>query len=153
MRWGPIYGHIRAGEEWDWFQVSGSFGVRSRIVNIGKRDWSDKRPVRKVEAFPELKPGQHRTITVVAIGRKDDDGLPGKDADAEEPTPTAVKTATKSAQLISTSGELVKAVEGNMYVIRIVDRVNDFYVLMRVDKLERGETATISWRRIEAPEK
>jgi hypothetical protein len=35
----------------------------------------------------------------------------------------------------------------------VVDDVNDLYVLMRVDKLGRGKTATISWKWIEAPEK
>jgi hypothetical protein len=45
----------------------------------------------------------------------------------------------------------VKAVAGHMYVIHVVDEARDFYVLFRVDSIERGDSCTISWRLIPSP--
>jgi hypothetical protein len=46
----------------------------------------------------------------------------------------------------------VKAVVGHMYVIRVVDGGEDFYVLFRVDALARGDNCTITWKRVPPPD-
>ena len=45
----------------------------------------------------------------------------------------------------------VKAIAGHMYVIRVVNETDDFYVLFRVEEIERGSKCTISWRMVPAP--
>ena len=45
-----------------------------------------------------------------------------------------------------------RAIPGHIYVIHVVDDVEDFYVLFRVESLVRGDNCTISWKRVPAPE-
>lgn len=45
----------------------------------------------------------------------------------------------------------VKAVVGHMYVVHILDRASDYYALLRVEALERGDNCTITWKVIPAP--
>lgn len=45
-----------------------------------------------------------------------------------------------------------KAIPGHMYVLRVVDDVEDFYVLFRVESLVRGDNCTLTWKRVPAPE-
>lgn len=40
---------------------------------------------------------------------------------------------------------------GHMYVLRVVDGAEDFYVLFRVESLVRGDNCTITWKRVPAP--
>ncbi len=173
QRWDLVYGNMRAGEEWDWFLVPGSTGVRSKMISLGKRNWDDAIKVKMVEPYPELEPGKGYNVSVDASGQ---DGAPGKpgsngadgasgmdgspgeqavsvdaglSADRGQAVDTGEIHLNKAA--VSTSSHLVKAVKGNMYLIRVKDAANDFYVLLRVDDLVRGRNATISWRRIEPP--
>jgi hypothetical protein len=44
-----------------------------------------------------------------------------------------------------------KAATGHLYVMHVVDKVSDFYVLFRVESLERGDNCTISWKLIPPP--
>ncbi|HEX7957139.1 MAG TPA: hypothetical protein VF508_09360, partial [Pyrinomonadaceae bacterium] len=45
----------------------------------------------------------------------------------------------------------LKAVAGHMYVMRVVDETEDFYVLFRVESLVRGDNCTITWKRVPPP--
>ncbi len=45
-----------------------------------------------------------------------------------------------------------KAIPGHMYVLRVVDDAEDFYVLFRVESLVRGDNCTITWKRVPAPD-
>ena len=45
------------------------------------------------------------------------------------------------------------AVAGHIYLVHTKDRDTDLYALFRVDKLETGESAAISWKIIPSPEK
>jgi hypothetical protein len=47
----------------------------------------------------------------------------------------------------------VQAVVGHMYVIYVVDDVNDFYALFRVESVDRGNSCTVSWRLTPTPTK
>jgi hypothetical protein len=44
----------------------------------------------------------------------------------------------------------VKAVVGHIYVIHVVDDVNDYYALFRVESIDRGASCTLSWKLIDA---
>jgi hypothetical protein len=155
-RWDFLYGNMRVGEDWDWFFVSGDKGVRTKIVSLGKKDWTDLLKVPVVEPYPLLKPGEQRSVMVDASGA---DGAPGNTVgnlgDASSsiadrlPVDTgAPKPGQSSLKPTRTSSHYTKVEKGRMYVIRVVDETNDFYVLMRVDDLVRGRTATISWQRV-----
>jgi hypothetical protein len=45
-----------------------------------------------------------------------------------------------------------RAKVGHMYVLRVVDGAEDFYVLFRVESLVRGDSCTITWKRVPAPQ-
>jgi len=64
---GLSYGD-RVGLNWDLFQIHGGMIDRTRMVEIGKYDWTDKFTVRYVEPWPALAPGEKRAITINASG-------------------------------------------------------------------------------------
>jgi hypothetical protein len=45
----------------------------------------------------------------------------------------------------------VKAVVGHMYVVHVVDGASDYYALLRVEAVERGDNCTITWKVVPAP--
>ena len=45
----------------------------------------------------------------------------------------------------------VKAIAGHMYVIHVVHETDDFYVVFRVENVERGSYCTISWKMVPDP--
>lgn len=136
-RWDLVYGNLRTGDDWNWFEVSSSKNVRSKIVNLGKLDWTDSLTIPVIEPYRKLKEGEGRVMTVDTSGKNGNSGN-SKAADASE------KNEAK------TSGGFTKAVLGNVYAARIVDGSEDFYVLFRVDALE-GDKCVISWKRADAP--
>jgi hypothetical protein len=60
----------RVGVNWDLFQIHGGAIDRTRMVEIGKYDWTDKFTVPEVEPWPALGPGERRAITVNASGTR-----------------------------------------------------------------------------------
>jgi hypothetical protein len=161
------YGNLYAGDDWDWLQSSTTNGQRSVIKDLGVLNWDSKFQVSAVEPFPRLKPGEQRRITIDTSGADGADGAPGADgrdgADADgivRPRPREVQKLTESFTPARPKRDgkpridpiFVKAVAGHMYVIHVVDDVRDFYVLIRVDKVVRGDNCTISWKLIQAPE-
>ena len=165
-RWDIVYGSMRAGEEWDWFYVPASGNARTRIVSLGKKRWRDLKSVPEVEPLPRLKPGEKRVVSVDASGAKGVDGSPGLDgapgangingdgsvslsqAEPPRPGPIVVRAPETPRKPVTTSEHLIRAVKGGMYVLRVVDDEHDFHVLIRVDDIVRGRTATISWMKL-----
>ena len=45
----------------------------------------------------------------------------------------------------------VKAVVGHVSVIHVVEGGDDFYALVRVESLVRGDNCTITWKRVPPP--
>lgn len=165
-RWDLVYGNFRVSEEWDWFYVPASrFNARSRIVSLGIKKWDEISWLPAIEPLPELKPGERRTLRIDASGAKGADGAPGREGAPglngmngdgsvsrgtylpAEPVKSGAVTEPAKKPVI-TSEYLIKAVKGEMYLLRVVDDEHDFYVLMRVDEIVRGRTATISWRKL-----
>ena len=177
------YGTLRVAEEWDWFQSSARTGDRSVIKDLGAHQWSDELKIPVVTPLAQLKPGEHRRITVDASGANGADGKLGakmvngaNGADAEfaaagmsgarirdfdsdpdgilrralppvqAPEPRAKHPSTPKVDPL-----FVKASPGHMYLIHVVDDLNDFYALFRVEALKRGDKCTIAWKLIPAP--
>ena len=186
--WAPLvaYGD-RIGINWDLFHVAGGKVDRTRMVEIGKFDWTDKFTVPYVEPWPALLPGERRTININASGgngapgrRGQDgaDGIAGMNGDGTysriprpkqtetmpPPIPTSGKsyaTAKVREQVSSTvkdsSGKvrsdayspMVEVKKGYMYVVRVVDESRDFYVIIHVDDLLRGDRVVLSYWKFE----
>lgn len=125
--WDLLYGSLQIGDDLDWFSASTAKDNRSLIRDLGALKWSDRYEVLAIIPLPELVEGKERHITV------DSSGDTGK-AWAEK------------------NGIFVKAVEGHMYAMHVKDADSDFYVIFRVERIERGDNCTISWRKISSPE-
>lgn len=78
--WDLAYGLLRAGEEFDWFQSSSSFGNRSVIKDLGRLEWTSRFDVPAIEPLPKLKTGERRMVTVDVSGADGADGGRGRDA-------------------------------------------------------------------------
>lgn len=164
--WDLIYGSLYIGDDWDWFSVSTARNARSAFRDLGQLSWTDSFTVPVIQPFPKLKEGEERTFRVDssgADGADGADGAPGADgADADgvvrpKPRPPVSVDANKPSRKPKHDGVpkvdpiFVKAIVGHLYVLRVVDDENDFYVLFRVEALERGDNCTISWKQIPAP--
>jgi hypothetical protein len=160
------YGSLYVGDDLDWFDTASAPEIRTVVRDLGYLEWSDNFAVPVLSPFPKLLPGQHRSITVDASGADGADGAPGlpgengADADgvvrprsapaheAVPPSPAKPKRDGKP----KVDPVFAKALLNHMYVVHVVDEVNDFYVLLRVESVERGDSCTVSWRVVSRPE-
>ena len=171
---------------WDLFQINGGYVDRTRMVEIGKYNWTDKFTVPYVEPWPALSPGEKRAITVNASGgsgaagapgKRGEDGVAGMNGDGtytpvprtkSVDIPSTVRTGSKSyatANVKEQVSSTVKGVDGkirndayspvveakkdHMYVVHVVDQTHDYYVLIHVDNLVRGERIALSFVKLE----
>jgi hypothetical protein len=159
------YGFLYAGEDWDWFQGGLDRESRGVIKDLGSLNWDSKFEVPVVVPRRKLLPGEQRSVTVDTSGADGADGAPGKPgqpgADADgvvrqrtpetAPKPTPAPPTKKNDGVPKIDPIFVKAVVGHMYVARIVNNKDDFYVLFRVEEIQRGSSCVITWRMIDAP--
>jgi hypothetical protein len=148
--WDLNYGSLYVGEEHDWLQVSAAKGARTAFRDLGALYWSDSFSVPVVEPFPILKEGEQRRVTVDASGADGADGAPGADGDGVVRTQPPPRRPKRDG-VPKVDPVFVKAIAGHMYVIRVVDDTDDFYVLFRVESLVRGDNCTITWKRVPPP--
>jgi hypothetical protein len=158
------YGSLYVGDDLDWFQSSAAFGNRSVIKDLGKLTWDEEFTIPVVQPLPKLKPGEQRHVSIDASGADGVEGRPGEDgrdgiggdmrmapigptSTDKMPAPARRKHDGKPR----VDPMFVKAVLGHMYVIRVVNDVDDFYVAFRVEEVERGSKCTISWRIVPDP--
>lgn len=64
----------RLGKNWDIFNVGSGQVNRTRMVSIGKRNWTDRIVIPHVEPWAALAPGERRLVTFDTSGGS---GLPG----------------------------------------------------------------------------
>jgi hypothetical protein len=148
--WDLNYGSLYVNEDHDWFEVPTREGVRTAFRDLGAHDWADSFEVPVVEPFPELKEGEQRTVRIDVSGADGEDGAPGADGDGVvRPDPRPRRPKNDGVPKVDPI--FVKAEVGHMYVIRVVEGDEDFYVLFRVESLVRGDNSTISWKRVSAP--
>ena len=172
-----VYGSLRVGDDWDWFESDAARRGRSLIVDLGKHAWTDSFTVPWVEP---LKPGETLGVVVNANGADGKDGKPGFGAESgdglsalpsggsgtnppaccdspistgtiDRGYPTQQPRRPKRPAGVQTSPNLLKANLDHIYVIHVVDDNRDFYALFRVDALQRGDHCTISWKMIPPP--
>lgn len=166
-----VYGS-RFGNNWDIFTVGGGAVSETRMIRLGKFGWSDKFTVPDLQPWPKLAPGERRHVTVDVSGGDGYDGAPGRNgsgplgemngdgsfthqreaknedkgsASLSRQTGTVVRTADGKTRNDNYS-PFVEVKEGHMYLVRVKDDTRDQLVLIRVDALKRGKTATISYR-------
>lgn len=161
------YGHLRIGSDWDWFQVFGE-GSRNKIVKIGNFEWTDDFEIPIVEPYQKLKDGEKRKVFISADGKDGANGKKGKDgADGRnwdgtfnaKPIAETIQTEKSEITVEKESSEtkleqevyqlFAEVILDNIYVMRIVEDDKDFYILFRVDELEKGHKCVISWKKIE----
>jgi hypothetical protein len=173
------YGATYLGEDLDWFDVYET--DRTVIKDLGKINWNDKFKLSVIKPLRELKPGEQRRLAIDTSGkpgRNGIDGAPGRNGGegllesvmGAEPgangrpntdpgavyevwrgpslSPGAAASKTKARISLPV---MAKAVLGHMYAIHVVNPQSDFYVLVHVDALVRGDNCTISWKRIPSP--
>ena len=163
------YGALYLGDDKDWLEVSAARGSRSVMKDLGLLNWDQAVTVPVVQPLPKLQPGEQRQISIDASGADGADGADGPDGlrgrdglDADgvlrpkEWPVTNLKTTRRPARpkhdgKPRVDSMFVKAIVGHMYVIHVVNETDDFYVLFRVEEIERGSKCTISWRRVPAP--
>ena len=177
-----VYGS-RVGDNWDIFTVSGGAVSRTRMVRIGKYDWTEKFVVPYVAPWPELAPGETRTVTVNTSGGEGGDGsngMSGRDGGNGGGVATMNGDGTLSAMgsikresyahaaldkqvgsyVTGKDGKtrkdgytpMVEARKGHMYAVRVVDKTRDYFVLVRVDDLKRGERLVLSYKKLNLPD-
>jgi hypothetical protein len=134
-----LYGSLYVGDDLDWFQSSTAEGDRSVLKDLGEHDWSTWFEVPVVEPMAKLKPGEKRNITVDSSGADGEDGAPAKPSRPKHDGKPRVDSL------------FAKAIVGHVYVIHVVDDSRDFYALVRVEALEKGDNCTVSWKLIPEP--
>lgn len=169
------YGLLYLGEDKDWF-LSPIEHSRSLVRDLGRLRWDDKFKIPVVAPLPPLKPGETRSVTIDTSGAAGADGIDGVDGASAPGSshPDSVSsgfpvrtndtynspslgTLAKQSRTKRHNGNpkidpiITKAATGHLYVMHVVDKVSDFYVLFRVESLERGDNCTISWKLIPPP--
>ena len=170
---GVAYGD-RIGVNWDLFRINGGVIDRTRMVEIGKYDWTDKFTVPNVDAWPALAPGEKRAITINGSGATVPpvtNSMKGSEAIADMNgnrtfTPKARRASSRnttyatanvkqqvSSAIKGTDGKIrddvyspvVEVKKGYMYVVHVVDQQGDYYVLIHVDDVVHGESVKLSF--------
>ena len=164
------------GGDPDWFSLSGAEDDRSVIKDLGELTWYDSFKVPALKPLPVLKPGKKREIKIDVSGKPGSDGSDGASGQSAgiyesvmgaelatngrrgppnsistvAPETSATAAPKKSAPPISRVSlpVIVRAVLGHMYVVHVVTDDSDFYVLIHVDGLVRGDNCTVSWMRL-----
>jgi len=120
-----LYGNMELGEDKDWFSVRWRTEHRSQIKDMGKLEWSEIGKIPVLPALPLPEEGKSESVTIDTSGGK-----------------------TK----LSPVGQMVKAVEGPLYVVHIKNDKTDLYAIFRVEALVPGDNCRISWKVIPSPE-
>lgn len=136
-----LYGFMGTFDEPDWFMNSGEYPVRTKMRNLGPHKWEDKIELPTLEPYPELKPSESRETTV-EFAVEDSTNLPVSSTVGISND----RVFIPPRKILNTSDNIHKVIEGNMYLIRVRDNLYDFKVLMRVDKVNRGKSVSISWK-------
>lgn len=140
-RFGDLgYGFFRSGADWDWFKIPSNVTDRGVIKDLGPHDWSETLTVPWLEPRAKLKPGEQRISG----------HAPRRVIDVSE-LPTEPERKSKGEPPVRTTPDLIRALVGHVYAVHLVDDRRDFYALVRIDALQRGDKCTISWKLIPSP--
>jgi hypothetical protein len=148
-----LYGFMHAGEDLDWFMVGTQAPVRTGILNLGPHRWEDKIGLPSLEPYPKLKPGETREATVDFASATEETATGNSSSMSVVREEISRRSFMKppNLKILRTSSEIVKVIEGHMYLLRVRDDVHDFYVILRVDKVVPGKSVRLSWRHFGTP--
>lgn len=167
----------RIGVNWDLFQVTGGYVDRTRMVEVGKFDWTDKFTVPYVEPWPAPAPGEKRALTfnasgtiipsastnksnIAGIADMNGNGTFTSKAKLKSSISTTYATANVKQQVSSTVkgadgkerndnySPLVEIKKRYMYAVHVVDRQQEYYMLIHVDDVVHGESVKLSFIKI-----
>jgi hypothetical protein len=110
---------MRRADSSDWFTVSGP-DSRTVIRDLGSLSWSDSFDVPVIAPLLETEQDKRRNVAVDVSGVAESEGT-------------------------QMDGILAKAIVGHVYAIHVKNSRSDFYALIRVENIERGENCTITW--------
>lgn len=157
---GLLYGE-RSGINWDIFQI---VGERTRMVRIGKHEFTDEFEIPEITPWAKLEPGDRRTISIDTSGSDGEhgrnadgtiaDGPPVREGGANKPVSGQVSSTIKRADgtvIRDNYSPYMQIKKGHVYAVRTYDRDVDQYFLVRIDDLDRGEKVTVSVKRVEGP--
>lgn len=133
------YGVVQSSDEPDWFTVSTESPIRTNMIGLGAYSWEENPKLPNLEPYP-IGPREQKV-----------EFSPEEIAKPEEGISSSGRPLIKPAKILETNSQVVKAVEGHMYLLRVRDDIHDFYVLMRVDKIIPGKSVTITWRWFASP--
>jgi hypothetical protein len=142
------YGN-RIGDHRDLFSIEVN-QEQTRMIDLGKHDWSDKFDVPYIRPWAKLKPGESRSIAFNASGTKAPDGKTYAKTSLANQVSSGVKKGSGNVYE-DNYNPLVEATEGHMYAVRVLDSKNDFYVLLRADKVVTGTSVVISFKKVPSP--
>lgn len=142
------YGN-RIGVNIDIFTLDIGRDSQSRILDLGKHEWNDGIEVPYVRPYAPLRAGETRKIIVNASGNRAPDGNTyGNSTIANQVKTARVKDGSEFADNYAPN---VPAELGHMYVVRVLDASNDYYFLLRVDRVDRGTSVDISFKKVPSP--
>jgi hypothetical protein len=141
----------RIGDHRDLFAIEIGPDQQTRIVDMGKHDWSDKFDVPYIRPWAKLKPGESRFVAFNASGTT----APDRKTYAKTSLANQVKSGVKkeSGNMYEENyTPLMEAIEGHMYAVRVLDSKNDYYILLRADKVVTGTSVAISFKKAPSPQ-
>lgn len=142
------YGALGTKEEPDWFVVTGTYPIRTKMINIGPHSWQDNNNWRDdagilpIEPYPELKPGESRK-TLVKFVADESVVVSSLIAVAEA---SGERAYLRPGKIVETSSDILKVLEGYMYLLYVRDNIYGYRVLLRVDKVNPGKSISVSWK-------
>lgn len=122
-----LYGNLRVGNDADWFTVYWQSHHRSRILDLGEKQWAQ---LRQLPAFPISRP---------------------QPLDPDKALPGTVD-ASAGTKKVAPYDQFVRIRSGHIYLLHVKSKRKNFYVLFRVEDLVPGDSCTFSWKRIPPPE-
>jgi hypothetical protein len=118
--WDLGYGFLAIDNQ-DWFVLHYGDENRSVIKDLGELKWEDPLNIPILEPLPPVEKGQHRQITIDSSG----------------------DTHKAWAQSVP---NFAKVFLGHIYLMRVKNEIEDFYVMFRVEDFEQRKRCAISWR-------
>jgi len=119
-----LYGNMELGEDKDWFSVRWRTEHRSQIKDLGKLEWSEVSRVPVLPALPPTDEGKSEPVTIDTSGGKTN---------------------------LSPVGQMVKALEGHIYLVHTNNGKIDSYAIFRVEALVRGDNCRLTWKVVPSP--
>jgi hypothetical protein len=168
------------GNDLDWLEVAPNEESRTVIKDLGRHGWNDSFKIAALEPLPKLKPGEHRQLIIGTSGKNPTNRdhtasmnpyqvrperigrgplrADGHGVDADEGVewirtiPLDSGESTPRRKQHKNPPVLAQAALNHIYEIHVVNEQGDYYVLLRVDALTRGDNCTVSWKRVPTPQ-